>query len=112
MQFFFDPDAPVGVLGKAKMEKKIKYDEILDDAQIGIFATNKAAIITYSNRVACALLGLDETRIAAPITQILPALGKYVMECLHTGNSRSDLRLLHGELSLCADVSLIGRAGA
>ena len=90
------------------MKKKIKYDEILDNAPIGIFATNKAGIIKYSNRAACALLGLDEAHIAVRITQILPALGKYVMECLRTGDKRPDLRILQGDLSLSADISPIG----
>ena len=94
------------------MEKKIKHDEILDNARIAVFATDKSGFITYSNQAARALLGLDETRIAARITEILPALGKQVMQCLQTGNSRSDLRLLHGELGLCADISLVGRARA
>ena len=69
------------------MENKIKYDEILDNAQIAIFTTDKAGFVTYSNQAARALLGLDETRIAAQITEILPALGQQVMECLGTGGS-------------------------
>ena len=93
------------------MEKKIKHDEILDNARIAVFATDKSGFITYSNQAARALLGLDETLIAARITEILPALGKQVMQCLQTGNNRADLRLLHGELGLCADISLVGRAG-
>lgn len=94
------------------MEKTIKCDEILDNAGIAIFATDKAGFITYSNQAARALLGLDETRIAARITEIVPALGKSVMQCLQTGNNRADLRFLHGEVDLCADISLVGRARA
>ena len=95
------------------METTVEYKEILDNAQTGIFATDKAGAITYSNQAACALLGLHEiSSIAVRITEILPALGKSIMECLQTGSSRTDLRLLHGDSSLCAGISLVGRARA
>jgi len=95
-----------------QMEKQIRHDEILDNAPVAFIATDRAGFVTYSNQAARTLLGRNEKSIAGRITEILPALGKPVMQCLQTGSSRADLRLLHGEVDLCAAISVVGLSWA
>lgn len=92
------------------MGKEINRDEILDNAHIGIFATDKAGVIAYSNQAARSLLGLNGTGIGVRITEIQPALGRPIRQCLQKGQGRSDVRLLNGDLHLCADISVVGGA--
>ncbi len=94
------------------METTVEYKEILDHVQTGILATDHAGVIAYANQSAFVLLGLNESDIlpSGHITEIMPALGKSVMECLETGKMRSDLHVSHADTSLLVSISLIGRA--
>jgi PAS domain S-box-containing protein len=93
----------------------MEYREILDNASACIFATDSAGVITYSNRTACSLFGLNQANLTTScprIAEISPVLAESILECLDTGRVRSDFRLLHGDITLNAGISIIGGAGS
>jgi PAS domain S-box-containing protein len=93
------------------MKKTVKYEEILDNASVCIFATDSSGVITFSNRAACSLFGLNQATLATScprIADINPVLGESIFECLETGRGRSDFRVSHEDITLNVGVSIAG----
>lgn len=97
------------------MEKTTTFSEILDLAPMGIFVTDKTCAIVYSNRAARALLSLSGTDLSAshpPVSESMPQLGEYLIECMTTGKTRPEFQFVHDEVSFCAGVTLLETHGA
>ncbi|MHC1726899.1 MAG: sigma 54-interacting transcriptional regulator [Syntrophobacteraceae bacterium] len=87
----------------------VEYKEVLDEAHVGIVAVDASGKISYANQAAELLLGIHSGGycLTLPITEIMPALGVLVLDCLRTGKACTDWQFLRGDIKFSADITLI-----
>ena len=90
------------------MEQTAPYSRILASISNGIIATDAGGNINYINPKAARILDLDPVNITSlDIRQLFPDSGRFINECLQTGNIRMGQYVVRGNQRLVIDIAPI-----
>ena len=90
------------------MEQTAPYSRILASISNGIIATDAGGNINYINPKATRILNFDPVNITSlDIRQLFPDSGRFINECLQTGNIRMGQYVVRGNQRLVIDIAPI-----
>lgn len=94
------------------MDVKPLSESILEKAWFAVLATNERGVVTFINRAASRLLGVEAADVLGQeVTASLPQAGGMILDCLRSGTGRASLQVLARDRTLGMRVELLDGAG-